>query len=110
VSDRYYANIAVDWDSDRRAAAFAALDKHGLSDITTSEIAVSFERGQSTKREAFVRFLRDQGIPMTERRVVPWSTLTATVKDLYTKNKRLPAETLDAIGASITRIVKLKRK
>ena len=59
----------------------------------------------------FVSDLTDRGYSPNVHLEVPWNTLTATVRELMKSSRRRPTATeLDAIGAYVGKIVKLKNQ
>jgi hypothetical protein len=104
----YKANIQAAWPPEARDAAFAVLDDLGLGDLTKSVVAVTFGRDEAAALRDLVALLDREGVRYTVARTVPWSTLTAAVRDIYDSGGRLGDDVLAAIGAVVGRIVKLK--
>lgn len=105
----YKASIAADWDEERRNAAFDALEQHGLGDIIRRVFVVEVDRTNSKAINAVrtaLRSLEKRGkCSVSEKRDVPWTTLTATVREQLEKGEALPLETL---GATVGQIVEVK--
>jgi hypothetical protein len=110
LDDYYFANIVASWDDARRQEGFEELDRIGLGAIVKTEVVVAFGRDQAADRDDFVAELQALGVDYTERRAVSWNTLTAAVRDLYERGQRLSAETLSKLGATVSKIVKVKPK
>jgi hypothetical protein len=104
----YKANIQAAWPAEARDAAFARLDEIGLGDLTKSVVAVTFGRDEGAALRDLVALLDREGVRYAVARTVPWSTLTAAVRDIYESGGRLGDDVLAAIGAVVGRIVKLK--
>lgn len=107
LSDYYRANIAADWSEERRGAAFAHLQKLGMGELIRRNFEVSFAPDDPAWSD-FANLLTDQGIPFSMRMSVPWQTLTAALRALYEGGSRLSAVDLEAIGATVGQVVKLK--
>ncbi len=118
MSPYYKANIAAEWDPERRERAFAWLaardpDTGGPGprggdnpDIIKTEVVVQLGRGERATASRLEAWLRDNQIPYTWGLSVPWNTLTAFVKELVEARKIMPP--LDLLGATVGRIVTIK--
>jgi hypothetical protein len=104
----YKANIQAAWPPEARDAAFAILDDIGLGDLTKSVVSVTFGRDEAAALRELIGLLDREGIRHTVARTVPWSTLTAAVREIYDSGGSLDDGVLAAIGAVVGRIVKLK--
>jgi hypothetical protein len=116
VEEPYYkANISADWDDDKREAGFAELDRVGGGDIVANTVTVSFPRGHDNERTEWIEKVRGLNLTfdppeMTERRAVPWNTLTAFVKEQFQRRGNPHALDLEKLGATVGTIVKIKRR
>jgi len=106
----YKAGIAASWSSERKEAAFAALERLGLSGIIKNLVSVQFNRGERDKAERMVNDLADQGISADLAQSVHWRTLTAAIKELCETNRTPRLADLDCLGADVGRMVNLKEK
>lgn len=104
----YHANISVDWEEDKRAAAFAYLDGINAGDLIKSVFIVALPRGNRKIALAVEKALGKLRVEFTTDLSVPWNTLTAWVKEQVEKRNTTP--NLDLIGATVGRVVKLKQR
>lgn len=103
----YRANIAADWDELRRAEAFQWLEDNGHGDLIRFEVTVVFGKGEIDDANAAIDALKALGCRPTTRQSVPWSTLTAWLKEQVEKRGTVPP--LETLGATIGRVVRIKR-
>jgi hypothetical protein len=107
----YHANIAAEWEPERREKAFAWLEKHGHGDLIKTTVSITFPRRALAAAHFLVAQIKKISskkytIPEPEMAMgVPWNTLTAFVKEQVEKGVVLP---LDTLGATVGRIVKVK--
>lgn len=102
----YHANISVDWETERRAAAFAWIDKHEsgmLRSVFTVELPKN-SRAVQKKVQAALRKLR---VPFAQEFGVPWNTLTAYVREQIEEHGATPP--LELLGATVGRIATIKK-
>lgn len=111
----YKANISAEWPEEQRNAAFEHLDYLGLGDIVKNTITVVFPKGWDEERQEWLEKVRGLNLSfdppeMVETRVVPWNTLTATIKEQYETGKEefLQAVDLKLLGAEVGQIVNIK--
>jgi hypothetical protein len=108
LSPYYRANIGADWPSDRRQQAFDYLEKRGDGDLIKTTITVLLPRDQRKMSKKIEVFLRKLKVNYSVDLSVPWSTLTAYVKEQIEKNDAvLPLETL---GAQVGNVVKMNER
>lgn len=120
AKDYYHANIAADWTDERREAAFAFLEREKAGDLIKVVVSVSFGRREWARALAFAERVRKAGFEPRIDKGVPWATLTAYVREQWPKwqqrwtrgDKRLPPvdKVLDLLGATVGRIVELKKR
>lgn len=132
-----HANIAADWEPERRQAAFDWLEEHGHGDLVKTEFTILFPRFMLPAARwlaEHVRTLRPV-IGITEEKVtgkgkskvvskvivereveipeavvglgVPWNTLTAWAKGQLKAGEELP---LEVLGVTVGQIVKIKER
>jgi hypothetical protein len=105
----YKANILASWDDDRKQEAFNWLIKHGAGDIIKSTITIRLPLGSDKLRKRIMDALsKFRGIAITHDMSVPWNTLTAYVRECFTKGQKLPP--LDVLGADVGSIVKMTER
>lgn len=104
----YKANIPASWPPERREDAFDCLKENDADDLIKTVCEVSFPRGAYQDAVAFANSARAQGFNVILKEDVPWTTLTAWLKEQVEKHGRIPP--LDRIGGEVGRIVKLKTK
>lgn len=106
LTPHYRANISADWDDEKRAAAFAAIEKIGAGDLIRTAIVVDVPREDRKKAKAVVAALKKLKVQFSVELSTPWNTLTAWVKSRYEDGKKLPP--LEVIGATVGECVKPK--
>jgi hypothetical protein len=106
VRPYYHANIAANWPTHRRAAAFQALVAEGAGDLVKVELIARFGRGRQEEVTQARATLDGAGIEYDERMVVDWNTLTAWLREQVEKKKRMPQ--LEPIGAVVGRQARIK--
>ena len=115
VEDYYHANIAADWDEEKRQKAFRWLEKNGHGDLIKAELTALFPRtllelarwirAKIYKLKLPKKF-REVVLPeIVIKETVPWNTLTSFVKEQVEKGEKLPLETL---GATVGKVAKIK--
>lgn len=102
----YHANIAAEWDEERRNAAFQWLDDNGHGDLVKTTVTLFFPKGSREGMKKFVDYAQQHGLNCEVKDTVPWNSLTAWLKDMVKNKKIIPP--LETLGATIGRIVKLK--
>lgn len=115
----YKANIAADWDEDRRQAAFDHLVELECQDVIRTQVtytlgADSFETAVAihTAISNFASMLVDTNFEVQVPepvigKSVPWATLTALVKDLSEKGVAFDTEKL---GATVGPFAEIKER
>jgi hypothetical protein len=107
IEPYYKANIAADWEEDKRRAAFDWLDADGSGDLIKTVVTVGFPREDRSRALEVVAAIRKLGVDSIEvGEAVAWGTLTAWLKERHKANGKLPP--LDVLGATIGRVAKIK--
>lgn len=109
VGPYYRANIAAEWEPERRAAAFRWLDDNGHGDMIKTIVAVAFGRDQRDEALKFKARVEKAGFLPVLSEAIPWATLTAWLKGEYERDA-IPKPPLETLGATVGRVVKLKEK
>lgn len=133
LENYYHANIAADWEPERRQAAFDWLEANGDGDLIKTEFTIMFPRFMlpvarwlqthvetlrpllksteetgSGKKKRRVQVEKEYDIPeATVGLMVPWNTLTAWAKRKIEAGETLP---LDVLGVTTGRIVKIQER
>lgn len=100
----YRANIAAEWEEERRLKAFDWLAANGHGDMVKVTVTVAFGRQEYDKAQNYAERVRKAGFTPKLDMGVPWTTLTAFVKEQFEANDPPP---LDLLGATVGRVVKL---
>lgn len=108
ASAYYKANIPADWPEPQRREAFDYLEANASGDLIKTTVTVFFPREKRDEALTFSRGLAAQGLAPVVGETVPWSTLTAWLKEQVEKHGWVPD--LEKIGGTVGRIVKLKTK
>ena len=104
----YRANIAADWEPERRQKAFDYLIKSGNEDLIKTTITIRLGRGDHKLLATIKRLLKPvmKKLDFAVDMAVQWNTLTSFLKNQIEVEKEVvPLETL---GASVGEIVELK--
>jgi len=104
----YSANIASNWSSEQRQAAFTALTEFGHENLIKTEITVELPRHERALAARILRSLERFPVSTTVHETVHHKTLTAWLKEQFEGRRPLPP--LDVIGASVGRVVNLKER
>lgn len=111
VEDYYHANIAADWEPERREKAFRYLEKEGHGDTIGVVVTVKFTRGELPKARALEQLIKRSPTGNTHPPVlemaVPWATLTALVKSETKAGRKID---LDTLGATVGRQANVKKR
>jgi len=109
IKPYYHANISADWPEDKRRAGFRFLDEDGSGDLIKTEVTTAFARGERDEALKYLEKLRAEGKNATAKENVAWNTLTAWVKEqIEKKNRTFTPEELEALGAKVGRVAKIK--
>lgn len=116
------AGISADWDDERKEKGFTHLIKMGGGDLIRSDLVVSAGKDSLEFLEKFlmpvvaaVLETHDVGAVVSVKKTVPWNSLTSWVREYEEKRASddedtLPELDLDALGATIGEIVKIKKR
>lgn len=113
LEDWAHANIASDWDPERREAAFKWLVDNGCEGMLQTVVQVKFARGEKQMAEKAVALLQESFVDrVSVTDGVPWSTLSAFVREeVFDKNNsELPLELLGARVGKRARLAKERKK
>jgi len=112
-----HANIAADWEPERREAAFSWLEDNGHGDMVKVQLTMLFPKTalelarwvqQALTALKLPKEYQKQTMPASDiLMTVPWNTLTAWAKDQIKQGAELP---LDTLGVTTGRIVKIKKR
>lgn len=118
VLEPYYkANIAADWEPEKKQAAFDHLEELGAADLLRSQLTVSAGAGDMEKmrrvRDRIRQILAEEDVEggVVELSLgVPWNTLTSFVREWSERGHAEDEPVLqpDRIGATIGRVAKVK--
>lgn len=104
----YHANIAADWDDEKKEAAFAHIDEMGGGDIIKTTITIFFGRDQHDQMTEWLEKVRGLNLSfeppeMRLGRAVQWNTLTAWVREQWGKVRGAdePKLDLEKLGATV---------
>lgn len=114
VRPYYKANIPASWDPDRREQAFRWLDENGHGDVISVTVSVDFQRGEKALADELVNLIRTKFSGANSHQVktvmgVPWTTLTALVKEQVEQGEAIPLDTLGATVGQVAKITKRKK-
>lgn len=102
----YHANIAANWDADKRKAAFDWLEKNGGGDLIKTEIVIQLPAKATALRKLVLKTVAKLKVPYDVNLAVPWASLTAFIKEYITKHKKMPP--LETLGAEVGERVTMK--
>lgn len=104
----YKANIAADWEEERRDKAFKELEKRGAGDLIKTEVTVLLPRGEREKLKALEKVLKSMKLDYEVAANVPHGTLTAWVKEQIVEHQKIIP--LDTFGATMGMVVHIKER
>lgn len=84
------------------------LEKNGHGDLIKRVFNIKLPMNSKKDALALRKFVQKLDLSYEEKETVPWTTLTAFVKEMIEKRKK--AVPLDILGAMIGRIVKIKQE
>lgn len=116
----YHANIAADWEPERREAAFAYLESTGNGDLIKTTVAIAFPRRMLAAARwltgaitTLFHYMNEAKVPGTPEALpeptvemgVAWNTLTAFVREQLENGDPID---VDVLGATVGWIAKVK--
>lgn len=105
--EHFHAVMQSNWPEERREACLKWVRKHKLDDIIKTVLTMEFGLGQSKTLKKVLTALKAIKVVPLKQELIPWSTLTAMVKEHYKAGKPLSDEDLRTLGASVSKIVKI---
>ncbi len=106
VKPYYKANIAADWDEDRRNAGFDYLVENHAEDLIRVVVSVAFGKKEFQAARELEQRLSNMGLSPESKMMVPWATLTSWLKEQVEVHGNVPP--LELLGATVARVVELK--
>jgi hypothetical protein len=110
LKDYYRASIPASWSAEQKDAAFAVLEKKGLSGLVKNTVTARLHRDSAAEARKIVQLLANRGISADLTREVHWQTLTAALREMWESGRRFTISELDAIGAVVGKVVSVKVK
>jgi hypothetical protein len=101
----YRANVAADWEEERRERAFSLLERRGAEDLVKTTLAVELGRGERSRAKLVRNALVKLGVPVRESLTVPWNTLTAWLRERVQSGEHFSAGELESLGAQVGTVV-----
>jgi hypothetical protein len=87
------------------------LEELGHGEVVRTRIEIDFGRGSREDAERVREILRKEGVPFNEGLSVPWTTLTALIKEQVQKRKvTFTEDQLRTLGAVVGKIAKPKQR
>lgn len=108
VKPFYSANIAASWETERRDAAFAALEKVGAGDLIKTDVHLALGRKDRAKLRTLTALLARAGFEPEVKSSVHSATLTAFVREQTQAGAKGHLPPLEIIGARVSRICQPK--
>jgi len=102
VKTSYHANIAADWDPERRKAALDWLDENGHGALIKTQVSVDFPREMREDALRVKKFLSLEGLEPVMREAVAPPTLKSWFKEMMTSDQPVPP--MDKLGAYVKRV------
>jgi hypothetical protein len=112
LKDYYKAVISANWPDEKQQKAFALLEQLKLGDLIKTIVEVQFNRGERAAATKFLTAINKlvRADQIHERQGVPWTTLTAAIKEHYENGGQLGDNELATLGATVGFIVTLKEE
>lgn len=108
VKKFYSANIAADWEDEKREAGFRLLEQHGAGDLVKMVLTVEFAMGTAKMQKTVMAALRKLRVAFAVRKMVPHSSLTAWIRERYNRGEPLSTQDLDSLGATVGNVAQIK--
>ncbi len=107
----YRASIAASWPEEQRKAAFNFLESKGHGDLIKTAVSIAFPREERKQAVELAETLAEQGLAPQVNEMVHHGTLTSWLKEqIEERNQSFTQSELEALGASVGRIVNLKER
>jgi hypothetical protein len=106
----YRANIAAEWPSEKREAAFDLLEAKQGGDIIKCVVSVEFNREEIDEARTLVQKLGEAGLIASLKRTVQWNTLTAWFREQVEAHRGLSGAEMEALGATHGHQVEIKER
>jgi hypothetical protein len=118
LEDWAHANIAADWEPEKKEKALQWLVENGCEGMIKSQLVLQFARGEKKLADKVVAAIRKalgkraDEVSLEISEAVPWNTLTSFVKEeVFEKNNsELPLELLGARVGKRARLAKERKK
>lgn len=81
-----------------------------LEPMQKHTVKVEFGRGESAVAKKFIASLKKQRLDYSNAVGVPWNTLTAEIRRRHEDGEPLSPADLEILGATVGRVVKLKKR
>lgn len=106
----YSASIAASWPEDKRTAAFDLLKRYKAEDLIKTEVTAKLPKGSLAQAKKLVAAARKLKIATDIKMSVHANTLSAWLREFYSKGKSIPQSDLEKIGGSVGRVVRPKER
>lgn len=96
---------------DNEDAGLRWLEENGHGDIIRRSYTINLDRDSEAQANELRSFLELHDLPFEDKETVPWTTLTAFVKEQVEKSNKsdkVPAPPLDLLGAFVGQMAKIK--
>jgi hypothetical protein len=107
VGPYYHANIAVDWEPQRRSRAFAWIARYHPG-MLRNTFTIDFGKNTRKVQKELEAWLTKRKIKFSNEFGVPWNTLTAFVREQIEEYEKTPP--LELLGATVGRVAKIKKQ
>ncbi len=107
VKTVYSCNIGVNWEAERRRAAFDWLEDHGHGSLIKTEVSVPFSREDRDRVARFVEMLAQSNVHYSVKENVHPSTMTAWLREMVERRNETPP--LDVLGGYVGRKAIIKQ-
>lgn len=105
-----YYSATLPKEGEGREEALALLKTYKAEDLSKTKVEVQFGRGDQKLTKMLTTFLRKSKIPFDSKTGVHSSTLTAWVREKFTNKEPLSQSELKTLGATVGKVVEMKRR
>ena len=91
VKDQLRANITMENED----YCFSRLKELGLDDVIKNEVKLTFGRGQDSDAANLMNELQDKGLYPSNKKAVPWNTLSKLVEEQISKGSMTSVDQKD---------------